>query len=54
MTHTSRRPLVIGNWKMHGSLDSVTALLDGLRHDLQNNQAVDVAVCAPFVHLPLC
>ncbi|HSC75731.1 MAG TPA: triose-phosphate isomerase [Pseudomonadales bacterium] len=49
-----RRPLVIGNWKMHGSLQSVTALLNALRHDLQNNTAVDVAVCAPFVHLPLC
>lgn len=54
MTHASRRPLVVGNWKMHGTLASVTELLDALRANLQNNTAVDVVVCAPFVHLPLC
>ncbi len=54
MTHASRRPLVVGNWKMHGTLESVTELLDELRTNLQNNTVVDVAVCAPFVHLPLC
>lgn len=54
MTKTPRRPLVVGNWKMHGSLASAAALLNALRHELQNNTVVDVAVCAPFVHLPLC
>jgi triosephosphate isomerase (TIM) len=54
MTHASRRPLVVGNWKMHGSLESVTDLLGALRAQLQNNTVVDVAICAPFVHLPLC
>lgn len=54
MTHASRRPLVVGNWKMHGTLASATELLNALRASLQNNTAVDVAVCAPFVHLPLC
>jgi triosephosphate isomerase len=54
MKNISRRPLVVGNWKMHGSLESVTTLLNFLRHELQNNTVVDVAVCAPFVHLPLC
>lgn len=54
MTHASRRPLVVGNWKMHGTLASVAELLDALRTNLQQNTVVDVAVCAPFVHLPLC
>jgi len=55
MTHPSRRPLVVGNWKMHGSLESAHSLLDSLRDELQSSLAVvGVAVCAPFVHLPLC
>jgi triosephosphate isomerase len=49
-----RRPMVVGNWKMHGTLDSVINLLDILRTNLQGAQGVDVVVCAPFVHLSLC
>lgn len=48
-----RNKLVIGNWKMHGTLTSAHALLDALRTGLADTR-VDVAVCAPFVHLPLC
>lgn len=53
MTHASRRPLVVGNWKMHGTLASASELLNALRNNLQQS-TVDVAVCAPFVHLSLC
>jgi len=47
-----RQPLVVGNWKMHGSLDSVRALLGAL---LKNDSAdtVEVAVCPAYVHLAL-
>ncbi len=48
-----RKKLVVGNWKMHGSLASATELLNALRSELADTP-VDVAVCAPFVHLPLC
>jgi triosephosphate isomerase len=48
-----RKKLVVGNWKMHGTRDSATELLEALRSELADTP-VDVAVCAPFVHLPLC
>jgi triosephosphate isomerase len=48
----NRKKLVVGNWKMHGTLASAAALLDAL---LANPTAhAGVAICAPFVHLPLC
>jgi triosephosphate isomerase len=47
-----RRPLIIGNWKMNGSVLSATALLkDVLAETLP--ASVDVAVCPSFVHVPL-
>jgi triosephosphate isomerase len=45
----SRRPLVVGNWKMHGSRPANAALLDGI---LQARPfTADVAVCVPFPFL---
>jgi triosephosphate isomerase len=45
-----RQPLVVGNWKMHGSRDSVAALLGDLV-DSVTAGAVEVAVCPAYVHL---
>lgn len=45
-----RQPLVVGNWKMHGSRASVKELLDGLV-DAIPAQGVGVAVCPTYVHL---
>ncbi|KZX50340.1 triose-phosphate isomerase [Halioglobus sp. HI00S01] len=45
-----RRPLVAGNWKMHGSRDSVGTLLNGLMAQ-SVPETVDVAVCPTYVHL---
>jgi len=45
-----RQPLVVGNWKMHGSRASVAQLLGGLV-DKVPAQGVDVAVCPTYVHL---
>jgi len=47
----ARRPLVAGNWKMHGSRAEAGALLDGLLHGQQADASVDVLVCPPFVYL---
>lgn len=45
-----RRPMVAGNWKMHGSCASVAALVEGLR--AQNvPTSLDVVVIPTFVHL---
>ena len=47
-----RRKLVMGNWKMHGSLASVEALLNAVRETLPGTTS-EVAVCPPAVHVPL-
>ncbi len=45
----TRRSLVVGNWKMHGSRPANAALLDGI---LQARPfACEVAVCVPFPFL---
>jgi triosephosphate isomerase (TIM) len=45
-----RRPLVAGNWKMHGSRAENTALLDAVLSQLDASQ-VEVLVCPPFAYL---
>ena len=47
----ARRPLVAGNWKMHGSRAENSALLDALLHGLETDSPSDVLVCPPFVYL---
>ncbi|MCU7807550.1 MAG: triose-phosphate isomerase, partial [Candidatus Thiodiazotropha sp. (ex Semelilucina semeliformis)] len=47
-----RRPLVAGNWKMNGSLESVRSLLDGIKRGIGEVKHADVAVCPPFVLIP--
>jgi triosephosphate isomerase len=46
-----RRPLVAGNWKMHGSRAEAAALLDELIQQQGDTRATEVAVCPPFVYL---
>lgn len=46
-----RSKLVVGNWKMHGSLVENEALLKGLIPRLTGLDGVSVAVCAPFPYL---
>ena len=45
-----RRPVVAGNWKMHGSRAENTRLLDALLEGLESPQA-EVIVCPPFPYL---
>ena len=42
------RPLIAGNWKMHGSLREAAALAEGVRAGVPG---VDLLVCPRFVHL---
>ena len=44
------KPLVIGNWKMHGSRRVIGQLLDDIR-ELGRDVRLDVVVCPPFVYL---
>jgi triosephosphate isomerase len=47
-----RQPLVAGNWKMNGSSDSVTALVDGIKAGIGDIRTAELAVCPPFVYIP--
>lgn len=54
MSINVRNKLVVGNWKMHGSSASIRQLLDGINAGLDAvSDQVAVAVCPPFVYLPL-
>jgi triosephosphate isomerase len=46
-----RRKLVVGNWKMHGSLAQNESLLSALKSGAEQLSHVDIAVCAPFPYL---
>lgn len=48
-----RQPLIAGNWKMNGSKQSVTALLDGVKTGMGDVAKAEVAVCAPAIYIPL-
>lgn len=47
-----RRPLVAGNWKMHGSRATVRALTTAIRDGLGDDQGADVLVLPPAVYIP--
>jgi len=47
-----RTPLVIGNWKMHGTQAEARALATAVRDGLKRKVAALVAVCPPFTALP--
>ena len=46
-----RQPLVAGNWKLNGSLESVSALLAGITGQISTVETAEVAVCPPFTYL---
>lgn len=47
-----RKPLIAGNWKMHGSKSLVNALIDGIKHGASPYADIDILVLPTFVHLP--
>ena len=47
-----RTPLVMGNWKLNGTKESVTALVNALREPADKAAGkAEVAVCAPAVFI---
>jgi triosephosphate isomerase (TIM) len=46
-----RRPVVAGNWKMHGSRSANEALLTELERRLETDWPIDVVVFPPYVYL---
>jgi triosephosphate isomerase len=51
MNPGSRRPLVAGNWKMHGSRADAARLIGDLLARAVGGAASEAVVCPPFVHL---
>lgn len=48
-----RRRLVAGNWKMHGTRDSIGELLAGIVAGAGDIDGADIAVCPPFAYLDM-
>ena len=46
-----RRPLIAGNWKMHGSRAENAELIEALLLGLPGQTPVEIVVCPPFVYL---
>jgi len=46
-----RQSLVVGNWKMNGSYQSIQALLESLKQGIAKVTKAEVGVCPPFVYL---
>ena len=47
-----RRPLVAGNWKMNGDMESTNSLVKGIidgRADVTN---AEVLICPPYILIP--
>lgn len=50
-----RRKLIVGNWKMNGSLAANTVLLSDIKSGLESNKSgCEVAVCVPAPYLAHC
>ncbi len=48
-----RQILVAGNWKLNGSRDSIEQLISGITAGVENTGDTQIAVCPPFVYIPL-
>lgn len=46
-----RQPLVIGNWKMNGSLSLTSELLSKIDKAIDDKISCDIGVCVPFVYI---
>ena len=46
-----RRPLVAGNWKLNGSLSSISELISGMREQFSSVKNAELAVCPPYIYL---
>lgn len=44
----NRKRIVIGNWKMHGTMPEALKLITGLEHHIKTAPDIDVVLCPPF------
>ena len=45
------KPLVVANWKMHGSLSGSRLFAERLNEDLADGCEADIVICPPYVYL---
>jgi triosephosphate isomerase (TIM) len=50
-SNAKRRQLVVGNWKMNGSLCENTELLSKILAGWQGKNNADIVICPPFPYL---
>ena len=48
----TRKPLIAGNWKMHGSLADSRKLVEALRGGVTAGARATMLLCPPYVYLP--
>ncbi|HTM64420.1 MAG TPA: triose-phosphate isomerase [Gammaproteobacteria bacterium] len=48
-----RKPLIAGNWKMHGSVSQAKALIEGIKLGASSYPDINILICPTFVHLTL-
>lgn len=46
-----RRKMVVGNWKMHGSIKENKILLEGIKQGVKDLHNADFIVCAPYPYI---
>ena len=46
-----RQTLVVGNWKLNGTLNSITELVAGIKGQLPTVKGTELAVCPPYIFL---
>jgi triosephosphate isomerase (TIM) len=48
----TRKPLIAGNWKMHGALAESRQLVEALRTGVSADAQATMLLCPPYVYLP--
>ncbi len=43
-----RKPIIVGNWKMHTTLADAMVLTELLRHGLEHVEGLDIVICPPY------
>jgi len=46
-----RQSLVVGNWKMNGSLEANHSLIEDIKQNITSIKNAEMAVCPPFIYL---
>ncbi|MEA3329081.1 MAG: triose-phosphate isomerase [Candidatus Omnitrophota bacterium] len=46
-----RRPIIVGNWKMHKTINEAVSLVNLLKRSLYQTDAVDIGISPPFTAL---